>query len=208
MANGALKLFANIRSKLLQVSDRNGGAFVLPNFNKYETIPLEIVLVEPDTAAIGLPQFRRIDISSLSISVAVNDTYDDASPLAYQPTFTKDEDLNMFSAELALNTAALNTYLGSSDTKAAYFEIEIQEGTARRKIYTAAITLQNAVTQVSSTTPTPVDEYLTKAQQVAQFVQKIMPASEQLTFTSPSGAYQRIIGVADDGSPIDQILPV
>lgn len=207
-ASATRKLFVNIQTKALQLSDRNGGVAVLPFFNKYETVPFEIVLVELDTSARGLPQYRRLDISPLSISVAINDTFDDASPLAYQPTFTKDEESNTFSAELALNTAALNTYLGSSDTKSAKFEVEIQEGTARTKILTLDVTLQNAVTQVGAVTPTPTDEYLTKSQQVAQFVQKLMPASEQLTFTSPSGNFQRIIGVDDSGSPVDQIIPV
>lgn len=207
-ASATRKLFVNVQTKALQISDRNGGVAVLSIFNKYETVPFEIVLVEADTAATGLPKFRRIDISPISISVAINDTYDDASPLAYQNTFDKDEATNTFSAELALNTAALNTYLGSADSKVAHLEIEIQEGTARTKILTIDVTLQNAVTQVSAFVPTPVDEYLTKAQQVAQFVQKILPASEQLTFTSPNGLKQRIIGVNDDGTPIDQILDV
>lgn len=207
-ATATRKLFVNFQTKALQISDRNGGLFALPNFNKYETVPLEIVLVESDLTATGLPKYTRMDVSALSISVAISQSFDSAAPLAYQPTFTKDEQLNLFSAELALNTAALNTYLGSADSKSAYFEIEVQEGTARTKVYTAIITLQNAVTQVGGTVPSPVDEYLTKAQQVAQFFPRVGGASGQLTFTSPGSIYQRIIGVADDGSPIDQILPI
>lgn len=207
-ATATRKLFVNLSTKKLQVSDVKSGEFVLPYFNKYETVPLEICIVEPSLQVLGVDRYSRVDISNLSISVAINDTFDDASPLVYQNTFTKNEDANVFSGELALNTAALNTYLGSSDSKSAYFEIEIQEGTARNKIYTGVITLQNAVTQVSSTVPTPVDEYLTKAQISAQFVQKILPAGEQITITSPSGTYQRILGVDDGGAAIDIILPV
>ena len=40
------KLFVNWDSKTLQVSDTNGGAFTLPYFNKYETVPFEVVIVE------------------------------------------------------------------------------------------------------------------------------------------------------------------
>lgn len=208
MATATRKLFVNFQTKSLQISDRNGGVFSLPAFNKYETVPLEIVIVESDLTTTGLPKYRRMDISALSLSVAINQTFDSASPLAYQPTFSKDEEQNVFSAELALNTAAMNTYLGSSDSKSAYFEVEVQEGVCRSKIFTAVITLQNAVTQVTATTPTPVDEYLTKAQTVAQFMPRIGEAAGQLTFTSPGNIYQRIIGVEDDGSPIDQIVPV
>lgn len=207
-ATATRKLFVNLATKKLQVSDVKSGEFVLPNFNKYETVPLEVCIVEPSLVALGIERYSRVDISNLSLSVAINDTFDDAAPLAYQSTFTKDETSNVFSGELSLNTAALNSYIGSSDSKSAYFEIEIQEGTARTKIYTAIVTIQNAVTQVGATNPTPVDEYLTKAQTTAQFVSKVMPAGEQITITSPSGTYQRIIGVDDGGAAIDIILPV
>lgn len=202
------RIFVNWFSKKLQISDRKSGEFVLPVFNKYETIPLEVVIVEPDTANTGIDRFARVDISNLSLSVSINDTFDDSSPLAQQTSWTKDEDNNIFTGELALNTAALNTYIGSSDSKTAYLEIEIQEGTARSKVFTGTVILQNAVTTVSTTAPTPLDEYYTKAQTTAQFVQKVLPAGEQITLTSPSGTYQRIIGVDDGGAAIDIILPV
>ncbi len=205
-ATANLRLFVNWYLRSLQISDTNSGIYVLPFIRKYETLPLEIVIVEPDGTQFN--RFSRVDISNLSISVAINDTYDDASPLCYQNTFTKDETNNIFKGELALNTGAFNTYLGSADSKSAYFEIEMQEGTARSKIYTQLINVYNAVTQTAVTVPSPLDEYLTKAQQSAQFAQKIMPAGEQFTITSPGGLYTRTFGVDDGGAPIDIILPV
>lgn len=207
-ASATRKIFVNLSTKRLQVSDAKSGEFVLPQFNKYETVPFEVVIVEPSRIALGIDRYSRVDISNLSLSIALNDTFDDASPLAYQNTFTKDEENNVFSGELAINTAALNSWLGSSDSKVAYFEIEIQEGTARNKIFTGQVTVQNSVTQVGASVPSPIDEYLTKAQTSAQFVQKILPAGEQITITSPSGTYQRILGVDDGGAAIDIILPV
>jgi hypothetical protein len=147
-----------------------------------------------------------MDVSALSLSIAVNDTYDDAAPLAYQNIWTKDEVDNVFSGELSLNTAALNSWIGSESSKAAYFEIAITEGTARSVIYIASITLQNAVTQSGAVVPTPVDEFYTKAQADSQFVRKIEDGF--ITVQSPGGTYQRVIGVDDGGAAIDQILPV
>jgi hypothetical protein len=207
-ATAKRRLFVNWFTKKLQLSDRKSGEFTLPAFTKYETIPLEICIIEPDLAGVGIDRYSRVDISNLSLTVTINETYDDPAPLAQQATWTKNEDDNVFSAELALNTAALNAYLGSSDSKTAYIEIEIQEGTARNKIFIAAITLQNAVSQITSVAPTPLDEYYTKPQVTAQFVAKVMPAGEQITITSPGGIYQRIVGVDDGGAPIDIILPV
>lgn len=203
------KLFVNWLTKLLQFSDTNGGIVTLPPFNKYENVPFEVVIVEPDPSAIGPPGFARIDISNLSLGIALNDTLDDATPLAYQNTFTKDEELNLFTGSLNLNTAALNTWLGSSDSKQGYFEIELQEGSSNTsKIYQVGVTVKNSVLQVGATVPSPADEYYTKAQADQQFVKPVGEAGRQLTLTSPGNVYQRILGVTDDGQPIDQIVAV
>lgn len=200
--------FVNWFSKSLQISDTNGGAFQLPNFHKYETIPLKIVIVEPDLTSKGLNKFARVDVSGLSLTVSINETFDDAAPLVQQATWAKDEELNCFQAELPMNTAAMNSYLGASDTKTAYLEIEVQEGTARSKILVQQITIQNSVTQIGTITPAPVDEYFTKAQTAAQFWPMVGAPGAQLTITSPSNTYNRILGVDDGGAAIDIILPV
>ena len=202
------KLFVNWLTKQLQVSDSNGGIVTLPPFNKYENVPFEIVVVEPDTSAIGPAKWTRVDISALSMSMALNDTYDDATPLAYQNAFSKDETLNVFSGSLSVNTAALNAWLGSSAYKDGIFEIEIQEGLNVSKIYQVGIRVQNSVAQVGATVPSPVDEYYTKAQADQQFVKPVGDAGRQITITSPGGIYQRVFGVSDNGEPIDQTFPV
>jgi hypothetical protein len=212
MATATRKLFPNWFDKTLRVSDKNGAIFSLPDFNKYEVIPLEVVIIEPDLDPSGifrgLQTFQRVPVANLSLSVSLNDTYDDASPLAYQNTFTKDETVNTFSGSLSLNTAALNTWLGSSEYKTGYFEIEIQEGSNVSKIYRAEVRVHNSVSQVGAVVPSPVDEYYTKAQADAQFLKPISSAGVQVTITSPGGIYQRVFGVTDEGQPIDQILPV
>lgn len=208
MATATRKLFVNWFSKGLQVSDFSGGTVVLPTFFKYEAVPFEIVIVEPDVSQRGFLAYQRVDISNLSISVALNEAYDDATPLAYQPTFPKDEDQNIFSGSLNLNTALLNAWLASVESKTAYFEIEMQEGSNISKIYQAQVTVKQAVIQAGAIAPSPVDEYYTKAQADQQFLHPIGPAGVQYTLTSPGGIYQRIIGVSDDGERIDQVLPV
>lgn len=208
MATATRKIFVNWFSKVLQVSDTNGGVVELAPFYKYETVPFDIVIVEPNLEVIGFPRWNRVDISNLSIRAAINDTLDTASPLSYQPTFTKDESSNVFSGELDLNTSALNTWIGSSSSKSAYFEIELQEGTAVTKIYQALIEVKNSVVQIGVTSPSPVDSYLTTASADQQYARKVGAAGEQFTITSPGGVYQRVFGVDDGGNAIDQILPV
>ena len=208
-ATAKRRLFVNWYTKLLQVSDRSGAPIALPAFNKYETIAFEIVIVQPDLSAVGLDKWSRVDISNLSLSVAINDTLDDAAPLAQQTVWSKDETENVFSAELALNTAPFNAWFGSStDPKSAYFEIEFQEGTQRSKIYVAPVIVANAVTQPTTTAPTPIDEYLTKAQTDQQFIKKVMGAGETITLTTPDGLNQRVLGAANGQVPIDQWFTV
>jgi len=207
MATATRKIFVNWLTKSLQVSDKNGGVIVLPPFQKYEVVPFEVVIVEP-IEAVGILKYQRVDIGNLSMAMALNDTLDDASPLAYQNTFAKDETENKFSGDLSLATVGLNTWLGSNASLEAYFEIEIQEGTNISKIYQARVTVRNSVSQVGAIVPSPVDEYYTKAQADAQFDKPIGAAGVQKTITSPGNIYQRILGVTDAGEPIDQIVPV
>lgn len=207
MATATRKLFINWATKTLQVSDTNGGTFVLPDFAKYEVIPFEVVIVEPDLSSVGLPRFQRVDISNLSLAVVLNDTLDDATPLAYQNSFSKDETTNVFSGSLSLNTAALNAWL-TTDSKDAYFEVELQEGTNVSKIYRIGVRVVKSVLPVGAEVPSPVDEYFTKEQTKSQFVQFVMAPGQQLTITSPGNIYQRILGIDDGGNLIDQVLPV
>lgn len=200
------KLFVNWLTKKLQVSDSNGGIVTLPNFNKYENVPFEIVIVEPDNSSVGRQAFSRVDISALSMSMSLHSGFDTASPLAYQNTFAKDESTDTFSGSLSLNTVALNAWIGSSESKSGYFEIEIQEGANVSKIYLAGITVQNAIAQVGAVVPSPVDEYFTKPQVVAQFLPRFAEAGTQITLTSPDGTRQRIIGIGNGGELIDQVL--
>lgn len=181
--------------------------FALPNFNKYETVPLAITIVEPDLNAVGIGRFARTDISPLSLLVSINQTYDSATPLAQQASWIKDEIDNVFIGELVLNVAAMNTYIGANATVPAFLEIEWSEGTARSKVV-LPVTLQNAVTQPGSAGPAPATEYYTKPETNAQFVSKVMPQGEQITITSVGNLYQRILGVDDGGNAIDQIIPV
>lgn len=137
----------------------------------------------------------------------INDTFDDATPLVEQQSWTKNTANNVFIGELDLNVSAMNTYIGSSDSKTAYFEIEITESTCRTKIYRATITLKQGVAQPTTTSPDPTNEYYTVAQQKNIFPMFRMRAGEQLTFQSPDGAYERTLGVSNDGQALDIIAP-
>lgn len=202
-----LKVYVNTGLKVLQYSRTSGRIMSLPDFRKYESVPLEIVLLEsdPDNQIDG---FIVPDISNITLRVAIHSAYDTATPLAQQETWTKDTAARTFTAELALNTAGMNSFIGASETKQGYFEIEALEGTARRKVYVALVTLKNAVQQSATTAPTPVAEYITRAEVNASYVKNVGDAGQTVTVTSPGNTWQRIIGVGDDGTAIDDITQV
>lgn len=207
MAGLARKLFVNWHKKSLQLSDESESPVQPPIFQKYETVPLEVVIVEPCDPW-GHDDFRRIDITGVSLTVSINDTLDDATPLASQSSWTKDTSRNTFTGELSLNNSGMNTYIGSAATKAAYLEIEVREGaSATVKIYSAEITLKGSVVQLTSTAPSPAAEYLTRAQMEGLFVQFRNGAGKTITLVSPDGSTQRVIGANDDGTGQDDYLP-
>lgn len=203
MAN-TRKLWVNWVDKTLQYSDTLGTVVALPAFQKYETVPLQIVIVEPDPDSYG--EFNRVDVSDMTLAVRINDTLDDASPLVEQTSWTKDTDQNCFTGNLVLNTAAFNTYIGSSDSLTAYFEIEAIEATARSKIYRAVVNLKQGVGTVTTTSPDPAQEYFTKEQQIGLFLQARLPPGVQITLVSEDSSATRTIGVSNNKEAID-IIP-
>lgn len=208
MAGLARKLYVNWQKKTLQLSDESSTEVDAPIMNKYETIPLAIVIVEP--AAPWTPNsFARIDITNISLKVAVNDTLDDSSPLAEQASFTKDTSTNTFYGNLELNTANFNSWLGSSASKTAYFEIEATEGVApRTKIYSKAVTVLNSVMQPTTTSPDPLKEYYTKQEMEGLFVQFRLQPGQTISIPNPANTHERVLGCQDDATELDTILPI
>lgn len=208
MATAYRNTFLNWVEKRLQQSLVNGGEFVLPNWHKYESVPLRFYLVEPEIESAGPDEFARVDISNLSLRVTVNDTLDDATPLAEQQTWTKDSSQNTFAGQLDLNTAAMNAYVGSSASVNAYLQVAVSEtGGVWRVVYQRTITIENSVAQPTTTSPDPTKTYRTAEESDGLYLTPVMRAGIQLVAISPDGTKQRIWGVDNAGAPIDQVLP-
>lgn len=196
----------NWASKILQESHLSGAEIILPAFFKYELVPIKLRIVEPDPGIV--PEgYALISVAPLTLKISINDTLDDASPLATQSTWAKDTALNEFSGTLDLNTAALSAYVGSSASVTAYIQIEVVEGTTAHILYQAQVTIKNSVTQPTTSSPDPTNTYRTAAESDGLYLKAVNGAGIQLTLISPSGNYQRIIGVDDGGAAIDEILP-
>lgn len=200
------KIWVDWTNKRLLASPTTLGTITLPAFHKYEVVPFQIGIIEPDPDD-PIATYNRLSVANMSLRVVINDTLDDAAPLVEQASWTKNTATNVFTGELDLNTAGMNSYIGSSDTLTGYFEIQIVDNTCRSKIYRALVDLRQGVSQPTTTSPDPQQEYYTKAEMEGLFPRFLRQAGEQDTWTSPDGAYERTIGVSNDGEPIDIIAP-
>ncbi len=199
------KLFVNIAEKRLQVSDINGGEVTLGELYKYQSLPLQVVLVEQDPDG-ELGQYERKSVSNLSLRISVNDTLDDASPLAQQASFTADSNENTLTGTLDLNTAGMTAYVGSASSVSAYLQIEFSEsGGGWVVIYQQALTIKNSVTQPTTTSPSVSATYRTAEESDGIYLTPIARAGIQIGLRSPSNTKVRWLGVDDNGTAIDYI---
>lgn len=204
MATAYRKLYVNWITKLLQAGEQDDTPVVLPDFSKYESAPFEIAIVEPHPTFPN--RFNRVDISNLTLKASVNDTLDDASPLAEQSTWTKDTDANTFSAELDLNTSGINSAVGTAVSVTAYFQLTaIDAAGGRRVLYQEQVNITNSVIQPTTTSPDPTKSYPTWDEAYGVFMVATNRPGVQIAVRSPSGLKIRYFGVDDNGTKIDDV---
>lgn len=208
MATAYRNTFVNWTEKRLQQSLTNGGEFIFPNFYKYESVPLRLRLVEAGASSDGLGDFSLVDISNLTLRVTVNDTLDDAAPLAEQQTWTLNASQNYWEGVLDLNTAAMNTYMGSNSSMAAYIQISVAEtGGVWRTVYQRLVTIENSVAQPTTSSPDPVNTYRTAQESDGLYLSGDNRPGLELTLRSPSNNWTLTIGIDDNGTIKMQPLP-
>jgi len=200
------KLFINWHTRSRQRSDVSGAPDVVDTleFAKYENVPLTIVLVEPDPDTPGPNNFVRVDITDLSLKVVINDTTDDGTPLVEQTTWTKNTADSTFTGYLNLNTAAMNSYVGSTD-RTVYFEVETTDSAgARVKVLTEDdCSVIVGVAQTTTTAPDAAKIYLSMDEMIGLFARRVMGPGESIRFVDANGVAVRTIGVNADGTPQD-----
>ncbi len=166
-----------------------------------------IQIVDP-TGNLSVPN-TIVDMGGKGLRVSVGATPTGSSggptPLALIAG-TWDSTNKWFTAALALNTTDVDTYIGSLSEKSAYFELNITESGNRNTILQSTFTIRAVVDELGSTVPSPTDQYLTRAESEAAFLKKKEGAGITWVAVSPNGIYGRELGVADDGTAIDNII--
>lgn len=211
MATNPVKLVFDRQTKGLYAYP--GTAAAIPALFQSNVVDFEISQVDAPSISIGSPTF--IDLSSFGLRVSVGDTPTGASggptPLALQTSWTWVAGTyaaggSRFVGSLALNTASVDTFLGSLASKVAYFEVNLTLAGNRITIYQGTFTIFAVVDEGTSTVPTPTDSYMTKNENLATFLKKTESNGARVVLPSPNGVYAREFGCNDDGSPLDNII--
>lgn len=203
MAGSVLKLIVDRQNRKLV--SFNGTVAQIPDLFQSNTISLQVQVVDP-TADFRNP-YSTVDLNGYGLRASVGEPPTGASggptPLALQDTFTWDAVNKWFTADLALNTTAVNTYIGSAPLATAYFELNLTLAGARTTLLQQPFTLRAVVDELASTVPTPTDIYLPKSEILA-----LLAAKLDKVMLSPSGTWARELGISDDGTATDSIGPV
>lgn len=150
-----VSLFVDIHGRKLVKSAASEFPVNLPTLFREDWVDLEIQLLEP-SGTISSP-YSVVDISSLSIKVAIGNPDDD--PEAFQDTFTADTTTNIWAGNLNINTTEMAAAFtaATGDTIDRYFEIEI-EGTSSHfhTVLQQSITLHKDVIENSLVAPDDV----------------------------------------------------
>lgn len=211
-----LDLYCDIQAHKLVNGITDMGAFSLgKKLHQGDTLAIKCWPLKPNyPLASSASYFSKVDIQNLSLKIAIGAKAGDEDLVAAQYTWNKRYDADAttghFYADLSLNTTELNAKFGADTLEhSTYFVILLNEDGAWRTVYEQHIQIQAAVVAPTgeSDLPSPVNEYLTRAECLEMFVKWINNgAGKNAQFTSPDGSRLLELGVGDDGEMITDIL--
>jgi hypothetical protein len=207
MASSVLLVINRQTRSLVQ---KGGSVSSIPDEFQSNVQEFRVQVVDPDPINF-LGAYVVVDMSDGSLRMAVGDTPTGAAggpaPLALQDTFAWDAANKWFVASLALNTAAIDAYLGSLDKKNAYLEINHTTAAGRITLLQTQFTLRAVVDELLSLVPTPTDQYFTKAEMLALFAKLKGDPGQKQVFVSPDGTKGTELGTENDGSFSQNSIP-
>ncbi len=185
-----------------------GSLSSLPALFQSNSPTLRVYFVDP-SGNLASP-FTLVDLSAYGLRVSIGATPTGTSggptPLTLQDTFSWNAAGKYFTADLNLAVVAIDTFIGTAASNSAFFEVNLTLAGNRDTILQIPCTLKAVVDELTSTSPTPTDQYMTKAESVATFQKKVGDLGQRLVLRSPSGVYGVELGCDDDGSFIANVI--
>jgi hypothetical protein len=188
----------------------NGSVGNIPPLFQTETVTIRLTVVDP-TGNFNAP-YSTVDLNGYGLRASVGQQPTGSSggpaPLALQIEggFVYNPAGKYFQGDLNLSTAEVAAYIGAAAFKPAYFELNLTTAGNFNPILQETFTLKAVVDEGTVVAPNPVDTFLTKGQSLALFAKLINDIGARIVLKSQNGVYGRELGVADDGTGIDNII--
>lgn len=200
MATNPIKLAIDRQTKtLIQFP---GFAISIPDLFQSNTVDFEVQSYDTPGITAAPPP---VDLAAYGLRMAIGDTPTGTAggpaPFTTQTAWTWDSVNKKFVGSIALNVAAIDTFLGPAAQKTAYLEINLTIAGTRITILQTTFLIKAVVDEGTSTVPTPTDSYMTKNEVLATFVKKVSDPGEVQVKQSPDGTSWGVeIGVNNDGT--------
>jgi hypothetical protein len=189
--------------KLISTALVVGSVVAMPKLFQGNTRFLEITVLDP-AGTFGSGSYSKVDLSSSSLRVSIGSTPTGTAggptPLALQTSFTWDSLNSKFTGSLALNVAAIDSYIGTSASAEAYFEVNIVDAGSRITILQERVILVAVVDEATATAPSTSESYFTGNESDARYVLKQFLAGDAILMKSADGTKRGLIYWGDDGS--------
>lgn len=195
-----LKLTIDRQSNILV--NVNGTATTLPALFLYNVKPLQIQVVDP-TGLLNSP-YTSVNLVGSTLRVGIwpapTGTAGGPAALALQTTWTWDATNLWFTGSLDLGAAALESAIGTNTSGTFYFEVTLIQSGNRITLFQSTITVKAVGDEGTTTSPTPVDTYPTRAEARSEFVPRIMENGGTIVIPDANGVYALELGCNTDGS--------
>lgn len=196
------KIYIDWLNKKLKAGPNTSTPFVFPRLFQGDVTPYQVTIIEPDPTQ--PTRYQIVDNANMALSMAVSSTpigtASSPTPFVTQYTWSKDSSIKAFYADVAFNTAELNTFLGAESQKTAYLEFEVTEGTSIATVWQGEVTIRADVIEASSAVVAPGQTALTLEQAKQMFVTWLWDAGRQMISVSPDGTRKTVLYTDDDGA--------
>ena len=191
------QIYIDTLARQVVQSPVNSAVAALPPFVQGDTLTLQIQALQP-TGQLVQPVYTIVSVAGLTMEVAIGTRIGSGNTIyAAQYAWTPDIN-NFFSAALALNTAAINTLLGTNQSASAWIEVKLINGLGvPTTILDQQITIQAAVIQNGNLTPVPPGGTAASLEYCnAQFLSRLIQG--QIILESPDGTKKAALYLGDD----------
>lgn len=196
------KIYIDWLNKKLKAGPNTSTPFTFPDLFQGDVTPYQITIIEPDPS--DPTRYQIVDNANMALKMAVSaqpiGTAGSPTPFVTQFSWSKDSSIKAFYADVAFNTAELDTFLGSAHSAQAYLEFEITEGASVATAWQGIVTVKADVIEAATGAVAAGETLLSLEVARQMFATWLWEAGRQMISVSPDGTRQTVLHTDDDGS--------